>query len=80
LFETFSRRYERGSTIVTSNLPFEDWTQVQRSERLTCALLDELSHQVSIPTMNSDSYCLKESAGRRRATVIDPGSGEITKV
>jgi DNA replication protein DnaC len=35
LFEVFSQRYERGSTIVTSNLPFEDWTQVLGSERLT---------------------------------------------
>jgi DNA replication protein DnaC len=41
LFEVFSQRYERGSTIVTSNLPFEDWTQVLGSERLTGALLDE---------------------------------------
>ena len=42
LFETFSQRYEGGSTIVTSNLPFEDWTQVLGSERLTGALLDRL--------------------------------------
>jgi DNA replication protein DnaC len=34
LFEVFSQRYERGSTIVTSNLPFEDWTSVFGSERL----------------------------------------------
>ena len=44
LFEVFSQRYERGSTIVTSNLPFEDWTQVLGSERLTGALLDRLTH------------------------------------
>ncbi|WP_304610487.1 ATP-binding protein [Polymorphobacter megasporae] len=37
LFETSSQRYERGSTIVTSNLPFEDWTQVLDAERLTGA-------------------------------------------
>jgi DNA replication protein DnaC len=35
LFEVFSQRYERGSTIVTSNLPFEEWTSVLGSERLT---------------------------------------------
>ena len=40
LFEVFSQRYERGSTIVISNLPFEDWTSVLGSERLTGALLD----------------------------------------
>jgi len=37
LFEAFSQRYERGSTIITSNLPFEDWTSVLGSERLTGA-------------------------------------------
>ncbi len=38
LFEIFSQRYERGSTIVTSNLPFDEWTSVFGSERLTGAL------------------------------------------
>jgi DNA replication protein DnaC len=67
LFEVFSQRYERGSTIVTSNLPFEEWTSVFRSERLTGALLDRLTHHVHILEMNGDSYRLKQSAGRRRA-------------
>ena len=53
--------------IHTSNLPFEDWTQVLASERLTGALLDRLTHHVSILTMNGDSYRLKQSAGRRSA-------------
>lgn len=66
LFEVFSQRYERGSTIVTSNLPFEDWTSVLGSERLTGALLDRLTHHVHILAMNGDSYRLKQSAGRRR--------------
>ncbi len=68
LFEVFSQRYERGATIVTSNLPFEDWTAVLGSERLTGALLDRLTHHVHILTMNGDSYRLKQSTGRRRAT------------
>jgi DNA replication protein DnaC len=67
LFEVLSQRYERGSTIVTSNLLFEDWTSVLGSERLTGALLDRLTHHVHILTMNGDSYRLKQSAGRRRA-------------
>jgi DNA replication protein DnaC len=74
LFEVFSQRYERGSTIVTSNLPFEDWTSVLGSERLTGALLDRLTHHVHILTMNGDSYRLKQSAGRRRAATSHDGA------
>jgi DNA replication protein DnaC len=91
LFEVFSQRYEHGSTIVTSNLPFEDWTSVLGSERLTGALLDRLTHHVHILAMNGDSYRLKQSAARRQhndagtaaeqnqatAETIDTDTGEI---
>jgi len=66
LFEVFSQRYERGATIVTSNLPFEEWPSVFRSERLTGALLDRLTHHVHILEMNGESYRRKQSAGRRK--------------
>ena len=61
LFEVFSQRYERGSTIVTSNLPFDEWTSTFGSERLTGALLDRLTHHVHILEMNGESYRLKHS-------------------
>lgn len=67
LFEVFSQRYERGSTLVTSNLPFAEWTEVLGSERLTGALLDRLTHHVHILEMNGDSYRLKESKRKRAA-------------
>ena len=90
LFEVFSQRYERGSTIVTSNLPFEEWTSVFGSERLTGALLDRLTHHVHILSLNGDSYRLEQSSRRRRtaaraeqnqatADSIDPESGEVTR-
>ena len=89
LFEVFSQRHERSSTIVTSNLPFEEWTSVLGSERLTGALLDRLTHHVHILTMNGDSYRLAQSTARRRLSSkaaqddiatgeqINPDTGEI---
>jgi DNA replication protein DnaC len=65
LFEVFSQRYERGSTMVTSNLPFQEWTEILGSERLTGALLDRLTHHVHILEMNGDSYRLKQSRKNR---------------
>ncbi len=53
LFEVFSQRYERGSILVTTNLPAGEWTEVFGSERLT--------HHVHILEMNGDSYRLKRS-------------------
>jgi DNA replication protein DnaC len=67
LFEVFSQRYERGSTLVTSNLPFDEWTEVFGSERLTGALLDRLTHHVHILEMNGESYRLKHSRSRQKA-------------
>jgi len=64
LFELFSQRYERGSILVTSNLPFDEWTEVFGSERLTGALLDRLTHHVHILEMNGESYRLTQSRQR----------------
>ena len=74
LFEVFSQRYERGSTTVTSNLPFDEWTGVFGSERLTGALLDRLTHHVHILEMNGDSYRLKQSKRRQH----QPQAAELT--
>ncbi len=65
LFEVFSQRYERGAVVVTSNLPFEEWPSVFRSERLTGALLDRLTHHVHILEMNGESYRLKHAKAKR---------------
>jgi DNA replication protein DnaC len=65
LFKMLSQRYERGSTMVTSNLRFQEWTEVLGSERLTVALLDHVAHPVHILEMNGDSYRLKQSRRKR---------------
>ena len=47
--------------MVTTNLPFDEWTEVLGSERLTGALLDRLTHRVHILEMNGESYRLRQS-------------------
>ena len=74
LFEVFSQRYERGSVLVTSNLPFDEWTEVFGSERLTGALLDRLTHRVHILEMNGESYRLKQSR-RAKAAPMNGDAG-----
>lgn len=75
LFEIFSQRYERGATLVTSNLPFNEWTEILGTERLTGALLDRLTHHIHILEMNGESYRLKES----KLTGCVANSGARTK-
>ena len=66
LFEVVSRAYERVSLMVTTNLPFEQWTEVMGSERLTGALLDRLTHRIHIIEANGESYRLKDARNRRK--------------
>jgi DNA replication protein DnaC len=65
LSETIYLRYERGSTLITSNLPFDEWTETFGTEQLTGALLDRLTLHVSILEMNGDSYRLAQSRTRK---------------
>jgi len=78
LFEVFSQRYERGATLVTSNLPFDEWTTVFGSERLTGALLDRLTHHVHILEMNGESFRLATSKKSRRRSEQIPNAGPQT--
>ena len=60
------QRYERGA-VLTSNLPFDEWTETFGSERLTGALLDRLTHHVHILEMNGESFRLNHSRARNNA-------------
>jgi len=61
-----STAYERTSVIITTNLPFENWTEVLGSERLTGATLDRLTHRCHILETRGESYRLREAKRRRR--------------
>jgi len=65
LFDVIGNAYERTSIIVTTNLPFENWTEVLGSERLTGATLDRLTHRCHILECNGESYRLKDAKKRR---------------
>src|SRR4029079_8221211 len=56
LFDVISTAYERSSVLVTTNLPFEEWTEVLGSERLTGATLDRLTHRGTIVETGKESY------------------------
>lgn len=60
LFNLLADRYERRSTIITTNLSFGEWVQVFGSEKLTTALLDRLSHHAHIMTTKGVSYRTKK--------------------
>ena len=87
LFDVISTAYERTSLIVTSNLPFESWTEVLGSERLTGATLDRLTHRCNIIETRGESYRLRDAKARtRRAKPTTDPSGsqpvdqaEVTK-
>lgn len=67
LFQVISRRYTKGSTIVTSNKAIGEWAQTFGDEVLAAAILDRLLHDAEVLTINGPSYRLKgrlEALGR----------------
>lgn len=68
LFQVFADRYERGSVLITSNLPFSEWGQIFQGDRMTAALLDRLTHRCTIFEMNGESYRFRESSKRTKPT------------
>jgi len=74
LFQFFADRYERKSTIVTSNLEFSRWPEVFRDETMTAALVDRLTHRAQVFVINGQSYRLRESLRRQEVEQQMPGS------
>jgi DNA replication protein DnaC len=72
LFDVIGTAYERSSVVLTTNLPFEHWTEVLGSERLTGAALDRLTHRCHIVETTGESYRLQDAKRRRR---MGPNSG-----
>ena len=60
VFQLVSRRYERGTMIVTSNKSFAEWGQVLGDDVLATAILDRLLHHCDVLAINGPSYRLKD--------------------
>jgi DNA replication protein DnaC len=78
LFTLLAERYERGSVMITSNLPFSQWEQIFKDPTTTAAAVDRLVHHSVIIELNLESYRLKESkrqkagaTGAAKATQAD---------
>ena len=64
LFELVSRRYERNSTLITTNRPFAEWREVFPNASCVVSLVDRLVHNAEILPIEGDSYRLKEAHER----------------
>ena len=70
LFEIINRRYEKNSTIVTTNRPFSEWNEVFPNAACVVSLIDRLVHHSEVIAIEGDSYRMKEAqeqANKRRS-------------
>lgn len=73
LFDVIAKRYEKGSIILTSNLPFGQWGQVFANDTaLTSAMLDRVLHHSHILQIKGESYRIKE---KKQAGLMDKPKG-----
>lgn len=79
LFDVISTAYERTSVLVTTNLPFDRWTEVLGNERLVAATLDRLTHRCHLLEATGESYRLREARERQRAGEAQADGGRRRK-
>jgi DNA replication protein DnaC len=79
LFDVISTSYEKASVIVTTNLPFERWTEVLGNERLVGATLDRLTHRCHLLEATGESYRLREATRRRQGRTAEKGGARQQK-
>ena len=76
-FQVIAKRYERGSVVVTSNLPFGQWDKTFADDAtLTAALLDRLLHHAHVVPIQGESYRLKE---KRKAGLLQAKAAKEAK-
>ena len=70
LFQFFADRYQKAATIITSNLEFAQWTQFMIDPTMTAALLDRLTHNALIFTLNAESFRFKQSKNLKKGVLV----------
>jgi len=65
LFTLLAERYERGSVMITSNLPFSKWEQIFKDPMMTAAAIDRIVHHSVILELNIPSYRMNIAKGRK---------------
>jgi DNA replication protein DnaC len=74
-FQLMSRRYERASTVLTSNKSFEEWGEIFGDEVMAAALIDRLLHHCHIVNVRGNSYRLRHHAGFSRTAEAEGPRG-----
>jgi len=72
LFQVVSRRYERRSLVLTTNLPFSDWPTIFPNAATATALIDRLVHHADIITLDGDSYRRRVAESRKTSKTSPP--------
>jgi len=67
-FRFVANRYEKASTIITSNKAFSEWTELFQDEVIVTAILDRLLHHSVVVNINGNSYRLKDKIGKEVST------------
>lgn len=75
LFQVLSERTEKRAMVVTTNLPFSEWTSIFPEPRLCRAVVDRLTHRATIIETGRRSIRLEEALGRSASPTTEPGPG-----
>ena len=77
LFTFLADRYERGSVMITSNLPFSKWEQIFKDPKVTAAAIDRLVHHSVILELNIESYRMQVATKNKSKKPDGPAKGSI---
>jgi DNA replication protein DnaC len=76
LFQLINERYEKASTIITTNVNFKEWGQIFPQAACISAMLERLLHRAEIITIEGDTYRMKEASERSNKTKKQPKKGD----